>query len=154
MACEYKQIYRFADFILDPTERRLKRGSDEVYLPPKTFETLLFLVERHGHLVKKSDLLDTLWADSFVTENVLTQRVKELREALGDDAYKPRYIKTVQRLGYRFIADVQEVAENGDEIDEEYMAMKLVVTEEDDEPEILKRRRPQFKLVAQNSRRG
>jgi formylglycine-generating enzyme required for sulfatase activity/DNA-binding winged helix-turn-helix (wHTH) protein len=137
MAFEYKQIYRFADFILDPTERRLKQGSDEVYLPPKTFETLLFLVERHGHLVTKSDLLDTLWADSFVTENVLAQRIKELREALGDDAYKPRYIKTVQRLGYRFIAEVQKVAENGDAIEEEYMALKVVVTEEDDGPAVI-----------------
>jgi len=134
MACEYKQIYRFADFMLDPIERRLKHGDEEIYLPPKTFETLLFLVERHGHLVKKSDLLDSLWADSFVTENVLTQRIKELREVLGDDAYKPRYIKTVQRLGYRFIADVHEIAENGDEIEEEYLAMKLVVTEEDNAP--------------------
>lgn len=137
MSFEYKQIYRFADFTLDPTERRLKHGSDEVYLPPKTFETLLFLVERHGHLVKKTDLLDTLWADSFVTENVLTQRIKELREALGDDAYKPRFIKTVQRLGYRFIADVQEVADNGDEIEEEYVALKVVVTEEDDQPAVI-----------------
>jgi DNA-binding winged helix-turn-helix (wHTH) protein/TolB-like protein/Tfp pilus assembly protein PilF len=105
-----KRIYRFSDFTLDANEHRLLRGSDEIYLPPRTFETLLYLVERHGHLIKKNELLDTLWADAFVTENALTRCVKEVREALQDDAHQPRYIRTFPRVGYKFIAEVEEVS--------------------------------------------
>src|SRR5690242_16591126 len=106
-----KQIYQFANFTLNVNERRLQCGRKEIYLPPKSFETLLYLVERHGSLVKKRDILDALWADTFVTENALTRSIKEAREALGDDAYNPRYIKTIPRVGYRFIAEVEEIAE-------------------------------------------
>ena len=105
-----KRIYRFSDFTLDADEHRLLRGSEEIYLPPRTFETLLYLVERHGHLIKKNELLDTLWADAFVTENALTRCVKEVREALQDDAHQPRYIRTFPRVGYKFIAEVEEVS--------------------------------------------
>lgn len=103
-------IYRFTDFELDSGEHRLLHGTEEVYLPPKTFETLLYLVSRHGHVVKKNELLDTLWADVFVTENALAQCIKEVREALNDDAHQPRYVKTIPRVGYKFIADVEEVS--------------------------------------------
>src|SRR6266508_3236608 len=109
MLTAVKRIYRFADFTLDTSEHRLLRGREEIYLPPKTFETLLYLVERHGHLIKKNELLDTLWADAFVTENALTRCVKEVREALQDDAHQPRYIRTFPRVGYKFIADVEEI---------------------------------------------
>jgi len=105
-----QRIYRFSDFTLDANEHRLLRGSEEIYLPPRTFETLLYLVERHGHLIKKNELLDTLWADAFVTENALTRCVKEVREALQDDAHQPRYIRTFPRVGYKFIAAVEEVS--------------------------------------------
>src|SRR5262245_11286630 len=103
-----KRIYRFADFTLDVSEHRLLRESEEIYLQPRTFETLLYLIEHHGHLATKAELLDTLWANTFVTENALSRCIKEVREALGDDAHQPRYIKTVPRVGYKFIADVEE----------------------------------------------
>src|SRR5215475_9223758 len=105
-----KRIYRFADFTLDVSEHRLLREGEEIYLQPKTFETLLYLIEHHGHLATKKELLDALWADTFVTENALSRCIKEVREALGDDAHQPRYIKTVPRLGYKFIADVEEAS--------------------------------------------
>ncbi len=105
-----KQIYRFGSFTLDAHERRLRRDEEEIYLQPKTFETLLYLVERHGSLVKKEEMLRALWADAFVTENALTRSIKEVREALADDAYQPSFIKTVPRVGYRFIARVEEIA--------------------------------------------
>lgn len=108
MIAGVKRIYRFVDFTLDVSEHRLLRESEEIYLQPKTFETLLYLIERHGHLATKKELLDALWADTFVTENALSRCIKEVREALGDDAHEPRYIKTVPRLGYKFIADVEE----------------------------------------------
>ena len=114
MSPDVTRIYRFADFTLDPREHRLLRGTEEIYLAPKTFETLLYLVRRHGHLVTKNDLLDTLWADTFVTENALTRCIKEVREALNDDAHQPLYIRTVPRIGYKFIADVKEVSDSTD----------------------------------------
>jgi DNA-binding winged helix-turn-helix (wHTH) protein/TolB-like protein/Tfp pilus assembly protein PilF len=104
-----KRIYRFGEFTLDSSEHRLLRASNEIYLQPKTFETLLYLVDRHGHLVKKDELLGRLWADAFVTENALTRCIKEAREVLEDDAHQPRFIKTIHRVGYKFIADVEEV---------------------------------------------
>jgi DNA-binding winged helix-turn-helix (wHTH) protein len=109
MLPEIKRIYRFSDFTLDASEHRLLQGNREIYLPPRTFETLLYLVNRHGHLVRKNELLETLWADSFVTENALTRCIKEVREALADDFHQPRYIRTFPRVGYKFIADVEEI---------------------------------------------
>jgi DNA-binding winged helix-turn-helix (wHTH) protein/TolB-like protein/Tfp pilus assembly protein PilF len=105
------RIYRFGEFTLDVSEHRLLRENEEIYLQPKTFETLLYLIEHHGHLATKKELLDALWADTFVTENALSRCIKEVREALGDDAHQPRYVRTVPRLGYKFIADVK-VASN------------------------------------------
>lgn len=105
-----KHVYRFAGFTLDVGERSLLRGTAEIYLQPKTFETLVYLVEHHGHLVKKNELLDAVWAGTFVTENALTRCIKEVREALQDDAHQPRYIKTVPRVGYKFIADVEHLS--------------------------------------------
>lgn len=102
------KTYRFADFTLEASEHRLSRRGQEIYLRPKTFETLLYLVERHGHLVSKDELLDNLWPDVTVTESALTRCVKELRQGLGDDAQEPRYLKTIHRLGFKFIAEVEE----------------------------------------------
>ncbi|HKY29434.1 MAG TPA: winged helix-turn-helix domain-containing protein [Pyrinomonadaceae bacterium] len=110
MSSDVTRIYSFGDFMLDPREHRLLRGTEEIYLAPKTFETLLYLLSRHGHLVTKNDLLDTLWSGTFVTENALTRCIKEVREALNDDAHQPLYIKTIPRVGYKFIADVKEVS--------------------------------------------
>jgi len=109
MVSGVNRIYRFAEFTLNTGEQTLLRGTDEVYLQPKTFETLVYLVERHGHLVKKNELLDALWADTYVTENALMRCIKEVREALQDDAHQPRFIKTVPRIGYKFIADVEDI---------------------------------------------
>jgi len=109
MVSGVNRIYRFAEFTLNTGEQTLLRGTDEVYLQPKTFETLVYLVERHGHLVKKNELLDALWADTYVTENALMRCIKEVREALQDDAHQPRFIKTVPRIGYKFIANVEDI---------------------------------------------
>jgi DNA-binding winged helix-turn-helix (wHTH) protein/TolB-like protein/Tfp pilus assembly protein PilF len=126
MLPEIKRIYRFSDFTLDASEHRLLQGSREVYLPPRTFETLLYLVNRHGHLVKKNELLDTLWADSFVTENALTRCIKEVREALADDAHQPRYIRTIHRVGYKFIADVEEITPRSHDDEKGFAANEVV----------------------------
>ena len=129
MLPEIKRIYRFSNFTLDASEHRLLQGNREIYLPPRTFETLLYLVDRHGHLVRKNELLETLWADSFVTENALTRCIKEVREALADDFHQPRYIRTVHRVGYKFIADVEEITPQSHD-DEKGLAATEVVPNE------------------------
>jgi DNA-binding winged helix-turn-helix (wHTH) protein/TolB-like protein/Tfp pilus assembly protein PilF len=102
------RVYRFDQYILEVAEHRLKRGEMEISLQPKAFETLVYLVERHDHLVTKNELLDAVWGDVAVTEGALTLRIKEVRQALGDDAQRPRYIKTIPTVGYKFIAVVTE----------------------------------------------
>jgi DNA-binding winged helix-turn-helix (wHTH) protein len=99
-------VYRFADLVFDPANRRLTRAGVEIYLQPKTFDTLLCLVERHGLLVTKRALLDMVWTETAVTDNALTQQISELREVLGDDARQPRFIRTLPRVGFTFIGRV------------------------------------------------
>jgi Tol biopolymer transport system component/DNA-binding winged helix-turn-helix (wHTH) protein len=77
-----------------------------VSLEPKTFDVLRYLIEHRDRLVTKEELLDSVWADTFVTPNVLTRAVAQLRKALGDDAFEARIIETVSKRGYRFIATV------------------------------------------------
>ncbi len=135
MACHAgEQIFRFADFTLEASEHRLRRGDQEIYLRPKTFETLVYLVQRHGHLVEKDELMDRIWADSIVTETAMTHCIEEIRKALGDDAHHPRYLKTIPRVGYKFIAPVIKINGTEEEIvEEEVTAVKVVVTEEEPE---------------------
>jgi len=103
--------YRFGRFTLQTGDRRLSSEGREIYLRPKAYDTLLYLLERQGHLVTKQELLDTLWADVEVTENALTRCIKEVRSALGDEVQNPVFLRTVPRLGYEFIADVERSVE-------------------------------------------
>ena len=97
-------IFGFLEFSLDVANATLRRGTESVPLRPKPFAVLQHLAERPGRLVTKAELLDAVWTNTAVTDWVLTSAVKELREALGDDAREPRIIETVHRRGYRFIA--------------------------------------------------
>lgn len=135
MSHQEERIYRFAEYTLEASERRLKRGDEEIYLPPKNYEMLLYLVERHGHLLKKRELLDTLWADTLVAENTLTHCIEEIRKVLGDDAHHPRFIKTIPRVGYKFIAEVEEMTAPAEEVEEEVTAVRVRVMKEEQEPE-------------------
>src|SRR5574337_1643233 len=101
--------YRFGRFTLETGDRRLSADGQEIYLRPKTYETLLYLLERQGHLVTKDELLDAVWADAEVTEDVLTHCVKEVRAALGDEVRNPHFLRTLPRLGYEFIATVDRL---------------------------------------------
>src|SRR4030042_4164553 len=114
-----ESCYRFNEFILDVRERRFAAGQREIRLRPRTLDTLIYLVERQGRLVTKNALLDGLWVDAEVTENTLTQCIRELREALGDDQKDPRFIQTVPRSGYRFIAKVERAGRGEEEQYEE-----------------------------------
>src|SRR5204862_5200056 len=99
--------FRFGPYVADRTAYRVTRGADVVELTPKLLDLLFYLLDHAGSLVTKEDLLEALWPGANVTENALSQAVSELRHGLGDEAAAPRFIKTVARRGYRFIAPVE-----------------------------------------------
>ena len=94
----------FDRFELDEAEARLTRAGEAIALAPKPFAVLCALARTPGRLVTKNALLDLVWGHRFVTESVLKSAISEVRAALGDDPRQPRYIETVSRRGYRFIA--------------------------------------------------
>jgi len=98
--------YRFDRFRLDPTERRLTRDGAPVELNARYLDALVLLVREPGRLVSKDRFLDEVWKGVPVTDEALTQCIKALRRQLGDDAAQPRFIETVPKHGYRFIAQV------------------------------------------------
>jgi len=104
------QRVRFRNFELDLTSGELHKDGQKVSLPPKAFGVLRSLVERPGEVVTREDLRSHLWAAyTFVEfDDSLNHAVKKLREALEDRADEPRYIETLPKYGYRFIADVAE----------------------------------------------
>jgi TolB-like protein/DNA-binding winged helix-turn-helix (wHTH) protein len=109
-------FYEFGPFILDPDERLLRHGAARMELPPRAFDTLLVLVENNGRLLEKDALMRTVWGDTVVEENNLSQVVYLLRKALRDGEDGSRYIETVPKRGYRFISRVRQVeatASNG-----------------------------------------
>jgi DNA-binding winged helix-turn-helix (wHTH) protein/predicted ATPase len=93
----------FGRFRLDAINERLSRGDQAVPLRPKVFAVLRHLVEHRGELVTKQQLLEAVWPSTFVGDSALKDSIRQLREALGDDAARPRYIETAHRRGYRFI---------------------------------------------------
>jgi DNA-binding winged helix-turn-helix (wHTH) protein/Flp pilus assembly protein TadD len=101
--------YRFGEFQLDVEERQLIRNGQAVYLRPRSFAMLRYLVHRPRHLIEKRELLDALWPGTVVSESALTQSIKEVRQALADDAHQPRYLETVPRVGYRFRSRVEQL---------------------------------------------
>src|SRR5271157_1059768 len=125
--------YRFGKFTLQTGDRRLSSDGREIYLRPKTYDTLLCLLQRQGHLVTKHELLDTVWGDVAVTENALTRCIKEVRAALRDEVQNPAFLRTIPRLGYEFIANVEKLDESatGEVVEEELHAVHVLTTEED-----------------------
>jgi DNA-binding winged helix-turn-helix (wHTH) protein/pimeloyl-ACP methyl ester carboxylesterase len=98
--------YVFGPFHLDAAGGLLTRDGDVVPLTPKALETLVVLVEREGTVVTKDEILERVWPDAFVEQNNLAQNVSALRRALGERDSGPRYIETVPKRGYRFVAPV------------------------------------------------
>ena len=101
------KIFEFGEFRLDAGEQVLTRSGELVPLSPKVFQTLHLLVERHGHIVSKAEVMDTVWPDLFVEESNLTQNIYILRKVLGADKNVENFIETVPRRGYRFVAPVR-----------------------------------------------
>lgn len=102
-------IYEFEDFRLDLAEKVLLRDGNPIPITPKVFDTLQVFLEHAGQLIEKNELMERIWRERFVEESNLTFNIKMLRKALGDDAAKPKFVETVPRRGYRFIADVRKL---------------------------------------------
>ncbi len=105
-------LYQFGAFRLDASERRLWREDEPIQLAPKQFDLLLYFVENAGRVAKKSELLDAVWADTFIEETTLARNVSWLRKVLGDGVDGELIIETVPKLGYRFTAEVTRPDEN------------------------------------------
>ncbi|HTH36424.1 MAG TPA: winged helix-turn-helix domain-containing protein [Pyrinomonadaceae bacterium] len=99
--------YEFEDFRLDVKHLMLYRGARTVSLKPKAIETLVALVERRGEVVSNAELMDLLWADSFVEESNLTQNIYLLRKSLGNCADGRPFIENFSRRGYRFNGELK-----------------------------------------------
>ena len=111
MARENGGIYEFGPFRLDVAEHRFERidGRENGSLSEKAFQTLVLLVSNRGRLVSKDELLGAVWPDTIVEENNLDKAIHAIRHALGEKPGEHRYVETVRKHGYRFVADVTEV---------------------------------------------
>lgn len=112
-------LYQFDVFRLDASERRLWREDQLLQLAPKQFDLLLYFVENAGRVAKKSELLDAVWAETFIEETTLARNVSWLRKLLEDGAENQTIIETVPKIGYRFTAEVTRPDENTIVIEEE-----------------------------------
>ena len=97
---------QFADYVLDVDSRTVCRGTAAIHLSPKAFELLVALIEHGGRVLSKTELLERVWPDVFVSEGSLARVVREIRAALGDSPQHSRIIRTVHRYGYAFAAVV------------------------------------------------
>lgn len=101
-------LYRFDDVTVDCENFRVQKAGENVSLTPRAFDVLALFLRNSGHVVDKQKLFEQVWKDTFVSDNALTKIIKEIRHALQDSADNPRYIETVPKRGYRFIADVKD----------------------------------------------
>src|SRR5215470_2306368 len=99
----------FESFRLDPVNACLWWGAETVILTPKTFDVLHYLVQHADRRVTKDELLDTVWPETAVSDGVVRMAISALRKALDDTAQTPRFIATVPRRGYRFVAAVTRI---------------------------------------------
>lgn len=116
--------FRFEDFELDCAKRVLKRNGQPVALKSKTFDLLQHLVENHGKLITKTELMEHVWPDQFVEENNLTVQISALRKVFGDG-----FIKTVSGKGYKFIADVWVDQGHNELVIEQHSVSRITIEE-------------------------
>ncbi len=128
MPFDRKEIYEFGEYRLDVDERTIERldGVPSAALPDKTFETLVMLVRKRGHLVSKDDLLRHVWPDTIVEENNLEKRVHALRQFLSKSEERSGFIETVRGHGYRFVGRVEVV-----EVSQSWLPESLRILEAD-----------------------
>src|SRR5947208_8417300 len=131
MSKQAKHFYEFGSFRLDVTQQLLLRDGTVVPLTLKAFDLLLTLVESDGQVLTKDELMHRVWPDSYVEEANLSHHIHKLREALGEKTNGDKYIETLTRRGYRFVARITEVRDaNADLILAEHSRAHLVVEED------------------------
>ncbi|HMB29927.1 MAG TPA: alpha/beta fold hydrolase [Blastocatellia bacterium] len=111
MSSQTTQAYVFGRFRVDAGKRLLFMGDELVALTPKAFDTLLALVENRGTVLSKEELMRLVWADQIVEENNLAQNIHSIRKSLGEGCEGAKYIETIPKRGYRFVADVEVLTE-------------------------------------------
>jgi DNA-binding winged helix-turn-helix (wHTH) protein/tetratricopeptide (TPR) repeat protein len=111
MSHQPKPIYEFGPYRLDAAERLLSRDGEVVPLQPKVFDLLLVMVERHGRLLEKDELMKAVWPDTVVEEVNLANNISILRKTIGENGRQ--FIETAPKRGYRFVAEVREVGSDG-----------------------------------------
>ena len=104
------KVYEFSGFRLEEAQQRLLFNGEPVALKPKILDLLRYLIHSRGQLIAKDDLMREIWPDAIVEENNITVSMSILRKTLGENRQKPRFIQTVPRRGYRFVADVIELS--------------------------------------------
>jgi Tol biopolymer transport system component/DNA-binding winged helix-turn-helix (wHTH) protein len=102
---------QFGDFELDRERRQLLRSGEPVPLEPRAYELLLLLVERRPKALSRAQIRDVVWPGTFISESTLGVAVNAIRQALGDDARKPRFVRTVHGFGYAFCGEARQTAE-------------------------------------------
>lgn len=107
MDCE-PHLLSFSSFIVDLRNETLSGGGRPIALRPKTFHVLRYLIAHRDGLVRTEELRRAVWSDTSVSGTVLRVCIRELREALSDDAEDPHFIQTIHGRGYRFIARVHD----------------------------------------------
>jgi DNA-binding winged helix-turn-helix (wHTH) protein/tetratricopeptide (TPR) repeat protein len=101
-------LYAFGSFRVDPVKRLLLRGAEPISLSPKDFDLLLALVQHHGEVLVKEELMEKVWPDTVVEEGNLNRHISTLRKTLGESPNEHEYIVTVPGRGYRFVSEVRE----------------------------------------------
>src|SRR6185369_16390738 len=144
--------YGFDRFQLDGGERLLFDGIKTIPLAPKVFDTLLLLVENAGRILSKERMLKEIWEDSFVEENNLAQNISYLRRVLGETKDK-KFIETVPKYGYHFIAPVQLVENETETVTFERTQARILIREviEVEEEEGEKGRRGEGEIIFDSS---
>ncbi|MBV9303069.1 MAG: tetratricopeptide repeat protein [Acidobacteriaceae bacterium] len=101
-------VYRCAEIEIDCRQGCIRREGGEQYLRPQSFHILIYLIEHRDRLVSKEELIENFWPGISVTDNALVQCVADIRKVLSDDPHQPRFVKTIPRIGYRFIGPLEE----------------------------------------------
>lgn len=127
------KLYEFGDFRLNASERLLQKQGVDIPLPSKVFDILLVLVENHGHVVDKEQLMTQVWPDTFVEENNLKVYISGLRKALGENPEGKKYIETLPKRGYRFAAGITRLVDKDAELIVEKHTVANIRIEESEE---------------------
>ncbi len=108
-----KPTYRFDEIEVDASRSSVRRDRQDYYLRQQAFQVLLDLLKNQERVVGKEELVEQIWDDTAVTDNALVQCITTIRKTLGDDSRHPRFIRTIPKVGYRFIRPIEVTPANG-----------------------------------------